>query len=290
MWRDNSERSNSPVVVGGLGGSGTRVIAQIMFELDYYLGSYLNSQLDNLWFTFLMRRPASMRSFNSGEIHKSIKLFDSVMKSYWGKSFKARTQLYGLAAEFMLNNYVKRSRYKFPLNAARSIAHHHYHSEHQLWGWKEPNSHLFIDALHQYYPSMKFILVLRHPLDMMYGHNYNQLYHWHFLFGLPKPNKKNEKELMLNFYDAAYSRSISLGKNLLKENFMVIKIEELCASQEVLHHLIHFLVSDIDEEQIRSLKTIPTAQSTFGRYKNVPDIVKIKEAESICKKFNYKYT
>jgi hypothetical protein len=209
------------------------------------------------------------------------------MKSYWGKSFKARTQLYGLAAEFMLNNYVKRSRYKFPLNVARSIAHHHYHSEHQLWGWKEPNSHLFIEALHKHYPSMKFILVLRHPLDMVYGHNYNQLYNWYYLFGLPKPNKRNEKELMLKFYDSAYSHSISLGNKLLKQNFLVVKIEDLCNSEYALNNLIRFLDADADNQKLMSIKTIPTVQPTFGRYKRVSNPVLFQDAEIICKKYSY---
>lgn len=287
MWRDNRDTAQSPVVIGGLGGSGTRVAAQLLQECNYYIGSYLNQQLDNLWFTFLMRRPATIRSFNSKQIAQYLQLFDSVMKSYWGKSFKARTQLYEIAAEFMLHNYVKRSRYRFPLHAVRSISQHHYHSEHLKWGFKEPNSHLFIEALHNKYPTMKFVLILRHPLDMVFGHNYNQLYNWHHLFKLPKPNRKNENVLMLDFYNLAYSRAITVGKSLLGENFKAVKIEDLSSKPETLNDFLHFIEADLSSQQLDYLKSIPVPQATFGRYKKRLHQTDLKKAITICKQFNY---
>lgn len=289
MWRNDVDSASSPVVVGGLGGSGTRAVAAILNELDFYIGSYLNPQLDNLWFTFLLRRPASIRSFDSPEIERALKLFDSVMKSYWGKSFKARTQLYELAAEFMMRNYVKRSRYRFPLNAVVSITHHHYHSSHARWGWKEPNTHLFINTLHKQYPNLKYILVMRHPLDLVYGHNFNQLYNWHHLFKLPKPNKRNERALMLEFYDRAYSRSIRIGNELLGSNFMVVKIEELCSSEKIFDRLIEFLEVKLEETRYASIKKIPAWQPGFGRYREIKNTVDPEKSALVCNKFNYSY-
>ncbi len=289
MWRDDDLKINSPVVVGGLGGSGTRVVAQILQALNYYIGSYLNPQLDNLWFTFLLRRPAKIRTFYTPEIIKSLKLFDSVMKSYWGKSFRAKTKLYELAVEFMLHNYVKRSRYKFPFQAVRSISHHHYQSEQHNWGWKEPNTHLFIEPLYRLYPDMKFILVLRHPLDMMFGNNFNQLYNWYHLFNLPKPNKRNEKELMLLFYDAAYSRAIHLGQKLLKNNFCIVKIEELSEGENETKRLLKFLKTAESEKYFDIVKKIPNRQLTFGRYKKDITQAQYEQYEPLCKKFNYNY-
>jgi RNase adaptor protein for sRNA GlmZ degradation len=53
----NKLNSKSPVVVGGVGGSGTRLIADILMELGYYIGSDLNKSLDNLAVTLLFKRP-----------------------------------------------------------------------------------------------------------------------------------------------------------------------------------------------------------------------------------------
>jgi len=41
-----------PVVIGGLGGSGTRTIAQLVQSLGVHMGTLLNPATDNLWFTF----------------------------------------------------------------------------------------------------------------------------------------------------------------------------------------------------------------------------------------------
>src|SRR5690348_1121191 len=45
-----------PVAIGGVGGSGTRVVASFLQMLGYFLGDDLNSELDNLWFTLLFKR------------------------------------------------------------------------------------------------------------------------------------------------------------------------------------------------------------------------------------------
>ena len=46
----------APVAVGGIGGSGTRLIAQLLSALDYDMGSDFNDSLDDLGFTALFKR------------------------------------------------------------------------------------------------------------------------------------------------------------------------------------------------------------------------------------------
>ncbi len=45
-----------PVVIGGVGGSGTRLIAQILKDLGYFMGNDLNEANDNLLFPLLFKR------------------------------------------------------------------------------------------------------------------------------------------------------------------------------------------------------------------------------------------
>jgi hypothetical protein len=61
---------NEPLVsVGGVGGSGTRVIALILASLGLNIGNNLNEALDNLTFTLLFKRinilNISKREFNN---------------------------------------------------------------------------------------------------------------------------------------------------------------------------------------------------------------------------------
>lgn len=45
-----------PVVIGGVGGSGTRLIAECVKKLGFFIGNDLNDAFDNLWFTLLFKR------------------------------------------------------------------------------------------------------------------------------------------------------------------------------------------------------------------------------------------
>jgi len=51
-----SYSTEAPVAIGGVGGSGTRLIAQCLKELGYFIGSDLNESNDNLLFTALFKR------------------------------------------------------------------------------------------------------------------------------------------------------------------------------------------------------------------------------------------
>ena len=55
-WKGDCQ-APKPFAVGGVGGSGTRVVARILQCLGCYLGSSLNESLDNLWFTLLLKEP-----------------------------------------------------------------------------------------------------------------------------------------------------------------------------------------------------------------------------------------
>lgn len=53
------ERNKSnPIVIGGVGGSGTRMVAGLLQSFDVNLGDALNESLNILWFTLLFRRPS----------------------------------------------------------------------------------------------------------------------------------------------------------------------------------------------------------------------------------------
>ena len=47
---------SGPLVIGALGGSGTRVVAQVFMDAGYHMGHDLNSANDNLTFTLLCKR------------------------------------------------------------------------------------------------------------------------------------------------------------------------------------------------------------------------------------------
>ena len=74
------------VVVSGVGGSGTRIIAELLNKMGFYLGNDLNSANDNLLFTLLFKKPkwfmlnSNEKSF---EIYKRLNLFKKIMLDHF---------------------------------------------------------------------------------------------------------------------------------------------------------------------------------------------------------------
>ena len=67
------------VAVGALGGSGTRVIAQILMDLGVDLGGVLNEPNDNLIFTALFKSPKWYQLSNKEDVRKRLRIFDRFM-------------------------------------------------------------------------------------------------------------------------------------------------------------------------------------------------------------------
>lgn len=77
----DSKNIMGPVVIGGVGGSGTRVVAELLENLGFYIGSDLNTASDNLTYTLLFKRPKwfHQNRDNREEIETGIKLFEGHM-------------------------------------------------------------------------------------------------------------------------------------------------------------------------------------------------------------------
>src|SRR5690348_1070657 len=96
-----SEDANSPppfVAVGGLGGSGTRLIASLLAEFGVFIGHDLNKELDNLAFTLLFKR-RELLTMTDGEIDRDLGLFADMMTQPRALTAAERTHLQALATE-----------------------------------------------------------------------------------------------------------------------------------------------------------------------------------------------
>src|SRR5512139_426255 len=67
--------SDEPVAIGGLGGSGTRVVAAILQEAGVDIGPHLNRSLDNLFFSNLLKDPQWFATADDDQIESRLRLF-----------------------------------------------------------------------------------------------------------------------------------------------------------------------------------------------------------------------
>ncbi|MDJ0613690.1 MAG: sulfotransferase [Rhizobiaceae bacterium] len=261
----------SPVVaIGGMGGSGTRLIAAIIEALGINIGSILNGPLDNLAFTFFLKRPAWFRSFpTDGEIIQALDLFHAHMIGNKSKLDKVESRK--LFAEIVdgLNSHPQ------PVGAdeitGKKILQEAQRSNgtEVQWGWKEPNTHIFLPQIIERYPKIKYIHVVRHGLDMAFSQNQQQLTNWgNHLTPQDIDSSLSLPSRSLDFWITSTKRAISIGKNELGENFLLLNYDAFCQTpEESVEEILSFMEIDVTDDTKKQLQGL-FAPSSIGRFRD----------------------
>lgn len=253
-----------PVAIGGVGGSGTRLIASLLQKAGYYLGDDLNEPLDNLWFTFLLkRRDLWPIEENISALDQALEIFLNVMTARISISQDDLVLLEKLTSEARLHH---------PLvwREKRRDSLHRYLQEDQpattRWGWKEPNTHLLLPYLSQRIKGFKYIHVMRHGLDMAASNNQNQLVYWGPKLLDLRIERRNAAQ-SLSFWCKTHQRVIDIGKDM-GESFYLLNFDEFCQSPEKhLPKLLRFIgVSKDSMDPYIAEITIPASTGRRRRY------------------------
>lgn len=259
-----------PIVVGGVGGSGTRLLAQILLELEVYLGPCLNDALDNLWYTLLLRRAELLPGVDAAadrEIDQALRLFERAMlQGLRGRPTRAQRHLLRRALDQSLP--VSRDR---PRRACASLRESPTPdlSRYRAWGWKEPNTHIHLEALSRAFPGMQYVHLMRNGLDMAFSRNRVQLQRWGPRFGVPLPGDPADlPAAALRYWVDANRRAAELGRRLLGPRFLLLNFDEFCRQPQAgLERLLGFLGFDVDAGTLARLVVLPRPPDSTGRYR-----------------------
>lgn len=268
------------------------MVARILLEVGYYLGGDLNESLDNLWFTLLFKRPGWYKaglSRGRKSIMKTMELFKRAMLSGPVKIGDPVVVL-GAAFPMIWTGHSPGGRGKgiWPLLRAWNLLARKATSLQGAtgWGWKEPNTHIYLEELIMAFPDLKYINVLRHGLDMALSRNQQQLMNWGFLFGLGKPEKIEElPRLSLKYWVLANKRIAYLGEGL-GNRFLSVNFDLLCLHPEsYMEKILTFLGLDLDQATFKQLCVLPKPPATMGRYRRIElscfDEEDVKEVENM---------
>ena len=256
-------KDSAPIVIGGVGGSGTRLVTQLLQQQGVVFAGDKNEELDNLWFSLLFvdrdifSRPAQ-------EIEQRVWLFVNAMRDRESLPEKL-TSLLNAAARFDRGPALRQS----VLQAARkTIDDPAYAVETAAaWGWKQPNVQVMVPLIAPYLAGMKYIYVVRNGLDMAFGYNQNQLkYFWgDFLLG---DDAEVTPANALRYWVASYKRNCAY-RGLLGDRLYLLNFDLLCANprQELLK-LNDFLGLNPLEEALASAESAVVTPGSTGRYKH----------------------
>jgi hypothetical protein len=252
---------HGPVAIGGVGGSGTRVVARMLSTLRFHLGGDLNEAHDNLWFTLLFKRREAL-SVPDAAFQDLVAIFEKAMNG--GSPFsQAQRQLLCVVSSAAASQFDPwwiqlrtDSLLRRPISAL----------QHEGWGWKEPNTHVVLERINRSIAGLRYIHVVRNGLDMAYSSNQNQVKLWRStLFGVSTDNVSPRTSL--KYWRAVHDRTCTIGAKM-PGRFLLVNYDRLCASPEPeISTLLEFLGIKSSFERIAALREHLHPAATIGRYR-----------------------
>lgn len=230
----------APLAIGGVGGSGTRVVAAAAIALGFDMGADLNPPLDNLAFTLLFKDqaldPGDEQSMDQrvrlllaasapggSVLPEELSLLDALCREPRPASGPAEHPAPWLRE--------RADRLRASVQAPRGRP--------GPWGWKEPNTHAWLPALLPRLPGLRYVHVVRNGLDMAFSGNLNQLLFWGEA-ALGRPVRREPADA-LAYWCHVHRRVLEIAP-ALGDRFLWLDYDQLCdAPLEGMARLLAFL-------------------------------------------------
>ena len=266
----------NPIVIFGVGGSGTRVIAEVLKKAGCYLGKNLNRALDNLDFGLLLagriRWMEKNFPFTLGQADPYLKLFDKI-------NFKKRLNARDwLILSRIISEYISgTNRQLFTSNPLRqriqsagkilrkkSASKKEPPIYHQRWGFKSPPSIFLLNGLHAHYRGAQFIHLVRDGRDIALSTNRKPVLYRHIL-----PAKVNNPEIEPYYHwcRANHWAHQVANRTLPPDQYLLMRYEDICRQpRRSVDRLLAF--TGIKAMDVSALYRIPRPNPSIGRWKN----------------------
>ncbi|MFK7967133.1 MAG: sulfotransferase [Burkholderiaceae bacterium] len=253
---------SSVIGIGSLGGSGTRAVAQVLMDAGIYMGDDLNHANDNLIFTRLFKNPGWYRNANKRSVEARLRVFEEYMQND-RISLKNAATLIGASA----NNPTMKSHRELAWNMLGKIGKSG--GNRDRWGWKEPNTQIFIEDLSNYFPSFKYIHVVRHGLDMAFSKNRQQLNNWGPRYDIHLNGNESKEEIafkQLEYWIRSNKDVASKGERL-GSDFLLLNHTTFCSHpRQQVDRIISFLGIELPMDRLAKLYELPRDTGSNDRY------------------------
>lgn len=271
------KRMNGPFVIGGIGGSGTRLIARVLKEFNTHMGFDLNSELDNLTFTLLFKHKnwLSKNLNQRNKIFKGLTILEKTMTSRSPK-FSFSELLFIYYSTFLMfkngHNHKRDGKGDWAIKRLKNIRNRYSIDLNSIekWGWKEPNAHLILPFIDEYFPDLRYIHVIRNGLDIAYSSNQQQLFNWAHLFSIKTPSKIEEIPVSsLQYWISANKSAINYGIKMGSNRFHLLNFDKFASYDKLeIEKFLNFIGIENNEKNISLVNGLIKTPVTIGRYKN----------------------
>jgi hypothetical protein len=230
---------DDPIVVGGLSATGRRSVAGLLGACGVEFPGPLSEKHISAWFTLLFRRPSFVELLRAEKrplpaAVGAMQVLGSVLNGA-ELSEQELTLLAGAAAEVAAVGYEEDDEMPWWAPAVPFRHIHEYLARPsagigaEAWGWSHPLSHLFLEEAAAAFPGMRFVYVVRHPLETAFGlTRTDHLRLWGSLCGLT--DDKIEASLpsaQLAFWLYSTRSAVDAGRRLLGDRFLMLWADQL---------------------------------------------------------------
>ena len=196
-----------PIGVGAVGGSGTRVVAQLLTEAGVAMASPINRAGDALeWppYRAIFAAPAVQQMPQQMVLDSTHQAFEQLLN--------ARRNTLGLSGRV---------------------------------GWKVPETFFRLEWLDSHFPELQYVHLIRHGLDMAYSDNQRQAKNWLETLGLDATRNAGGRLAagsMLEYWLTANELAKETMARVLPGRSYLLRFERLCAQpKQEIAALLAFL-------------------------------------------------
>jgi len=229
-------QAREPVVIGGTGGSGTRVLASLAEHAGYFIGTNLHRSLDSL----------DMDRFCNAWLYRHLAAGGSISSS--------RKQA---TMDRDLDRALIWHRSAIPAADAP-------------WVLKHPRTVLMLPYLHARYPRLKFIHVIRDGRDMAFSHNTRQSELYGDLLVPNAEDGQSSAEKSIRFWADSNLQAKRFGEATLAQNYLRVRLEDLCADPETeIRRMFNWLAAG--DDRVQAACAIVKTPKSIGRWRTEND-------------------
>jgi hypothetical protein len=141
------------------------------------------------------------------------------------------------------------------------------------WGFKNPRTMLILPFLHEMFPDMKFVHVVRDGRDISLGNEFASRNRYRTAFLTQNEMCLSAEEAMILFWGRSNQRSMEYGRQHMPGRYLQMRWEELCADPvRKTAELLEFASCPVaDAGRIARIVRKP---SSIGRWMSFPERVR----------------
>jgi hypothetical protein len=225
-----------PVIVGGNGHSGTRIFIEIIAHSGVFCG---------------------IRTLTKRSGSEDLRIID--LLSRWTTPFVYGTLEPG-QRDAMKRAFARRLRLLFPFRR-------------RPWGFKNPRTLLILPILHELYPGLKFVHVIRDGRDISLGNKFVASNRYVDAYLDERERQLPPEQKMILFWGRSNQRAMEFGQSALGASYRLMRWEDLCRNPLAqAQALIRFAGGQ--ESQAAAAAQRVAMPGSIGRWRGFPPDVR----------------